>query len=78
MVAVIDVGLTTAMAVKLTPVGPLTLAPGAKPVPVMLSDVVEPLSTLGLLSEVTVGAAITEKHVAQFPLAPCTLRTVTV
>jgi hypothetical protein len=78
MVAVMDVGPTTSTPVKVTPVGPLTLAPAAKPVPVMVSDVVEPVSTLGLLRDVRVGAAITEKQVAQLPLAPRALLTVTV
>ena len=77
--AVIVVALTTTTVLKETPLGPLSVAPVANPVPVNVAGTfVLPRATLGGLIEASVGAAITFRQFVHVAVEWSGLVTVTV
>jgi hypothetical protein len=62
MVAVIVVESATWTLEKVTPLGPLMLAPAAKPVPMRVTEVVVPWAARDGFMEAMVGAAMMVKH----------------
>jgi hypothetical protein len=65
MVAVMVVGFTTTTLVKVTPLGPLSVAPDANPEPVRVTGVVDFTVTVDGLMLLSVGGAITLRQVVQ-------------
>jgi hypothetical protein len=78
MLAVIVVELTMTTLEKVTPLGPLRVAPVANPVPLITTDLVVPGATVDGLMPVSVGATSTLRQLVHVPLPPSVLVTVTV